>query len=518
MVSAGGFRLLPGRLDAAAQRALADAVTAGLAEAPPYRPVTPGGKPMSVEMSNFGPLGWVTDARGYRYADRHPVTGRAWPPIPEPLLALWRDLADPETPPDACLVNLYGPEARMGCTRTGTKPISAFRCFPSRSATRPSFGWAGPGAPTPLGRSAWPLATSASWPARLGWPITGSTASCLDRHGFCRRAGGSTLRFGGLDQGFDIRDPRGTPFVQTDTYEGSMVTLTRPEGAEPQDFHLSRRKLGLAVLAGYAVSAASAEAEPITTDAKGLVAGTVQIKAGDRDIPAYVARPEGRGAHPTVVVVSEIFGVHEYIRDTCRRLAKAGYAAIAPDFFVRAGDPSTLADFAAVRKIVAATSDQQVKGDLAATLAYLKGQAWSDKARLGVTGFCWGGAVTWLACERFPDFKAGVAWYGRLTPPKSGDFMGESDRQWPIQLVGDLKAPVLGLYAGKDQGIPVADVEAMRAALKAAGKSGSDIVVYPESQHGFHADYRASYDPAAAADGWARMLKHFNANGLTPKG
>jgi len=114
MVSAGGFRLLPGRLDAAAQRALADAVTAGLAEAPPYRPVTPGGKPMSVEMSNFGPLGWVTDARGYRYADRHPVTGRAWPPIPEPLLALWRDLADPETPPDACLVNLYGPEARMG--------------------------------------------------------------------------------------------------------------------------------------------------------------------------------------------------------------------------------------------------------------------------------------------------------------------------------------------------------------------------------------------------------------------
>jgi carboxymethylenebutenolidase len=296
-----------------------------------------------------------------------------------------------------------------------------------------------------------------------------------------------------------------------------MATLTRPEGTKSEDLNLSRRALGLAVFAGYAVSALSVEAAPITTDAEGLVTADVQVKAADREIPAFVARPAGEGAWPTIVLVSEIFGVHEYIRDMCRRLAKAGYAAIAPDFFVRAGDPSKVSDFAEVRKIVAATSDEQVDGDLKATLAYLHAQSWVDHGKLGVTGFCWGGAVTWLACARYPDFKAGVAWYGRLRQPNAGEFLSEPERRWPIELVGDLKAPVLGLYAGKDAGIPLEDVEAMKAALAAAGKTDSQIIVYPDAQHGFHADYRASYDAEAAADGWKRMLAHFAANGLTTR-
>ena len=156
-------------------------------------------------------------------------------------------------------------------------------------------------------------------------------------------------------------------------------------------------------------------------------------------------------------------------------------------------------------------------GDLAATVRFQKSQKYADKGHMAITGFCWGGAIAWLACERSKDFKAGAAWYGRLSPPKPGEFLGEADRQWPIQLVGDLKAPVLGLYAGKDTGIPVADVEAMRVALIAAKKKGSEIVVYPQSQHGFHADYRTSYDAQAAADGWSRMLAHFAANKAAPK-
>ncbi|HEX5380465.1 MAG TPA: dienelactone hydrolase family protein [Phenylobacterium sp.] len=296
-----------------------------------------------------------------------------------------------------------------------------------------------------------------------------------------------------------------------------MRTLTRPEGTKPEDLNLSRRALGLAAFGGYAVFSFSAAAEPIHTDEAGLVGETVQVDAGDRMVPAYVARPKARGRYPVVVVICEVFGIHEYIRDTCRRLAKLGYVAIAPDFFVRAGNPATIADFNQIRKIVATATDKQVMNDLAATIRFLKAQPYADKGHMAITGFCWGGAIAWLACERFKDFKAGAAWYGRLTPPKAGDFLGEADRQWPLQLVNGLNAPVLGLYAGKDQGIPAADIAAMRQALAAAGKKGSEIVLYPDSQHGFHADYRTSYDPKAAADGWARMLAHFAANGVKPR-
>lgn len=295
-----------------------------------------------------------------------------------------------------------------------------------------------------------------------------------------------------------------------------MRTLTRPEGTRPEDLQLSRRSLAGAMLAGYAAYALSAEAQPIHTDEAGLVADMVQYGAGDRVIPAYFARPAGPGKYPAVIVVCEVFGLHEYIRDVCRRLAKLGYAAIAPDFFVRQGDPSALTSFDDIRKIVSAASEEQVLGDVAATLAFLQALPEIDARRLAITGFCWGGAVVWLAVARFKAFKAGVAWYGRLAAPKPGDFLGEPGRTWPVQHVKALKTPVLGLYAGKDQGISASDIQDMRLALQMTRRK-AEIVVYPEAQHGFHADYRASYDKQAAEDGWARMLDHFRRNGVAPQ-
>jgi len=295
-----------------------------------------------------------------------------------------------------------------------------------------------------------------------------------------------------------------------------MVTLTRPEGSKAGDLDLSRRGVALALAGGYAVAAFSAEAAPVKTDEAGLVTATVQLPAKDRQIPAYLPRPAGGGKHPVVVVVSEIFGVHEYIRDICRRLAKLGYVAIAPDFFVRAGDPSKIEDFPEIMRIVATASQPQVLGDVAAATSWLKGQAFADTSKMAITGFCWGGTIVWLACAENLGFDAGAAWYGRLTasgPAPAND----PGRRQVVDIAKDLKAPVLGLYAEKDQGIPLTDVEAMRAALKAAGKTGSEIVVYPGAQHGFHADYRPSYNQAAAEDGWKRMLAHFAANGVAPR-
>jgi carboxymethylenebutenolidase len=265
---------------------------------------------------------------------------------------------------------------------------------------------------------------------------------------------------------------------------------------------------------GFAVAALSAEAAPITTDTAGLVAGEVRIPTRNSQMPAYFARPDRRGRNPVVVVVSEVFGVHEYIRDVCRRLAKSGYFAVAPDFFHRAGDPAPLTDFAEIRKLVATAGNEQVMGDIAAALAWVRAQPGADGRAVGITGFCWGGAVTWMAAARFRDFRAGVAWYGRLTRPAPTEFLGAEQRPWPIDVAAQLNAPVLGLYAGKDAGIPLESVERMRAALRAAGKRGSDIIVYPGAQHGFHADYRGVHDAVAAEDGWRRLLDHFRQNGL----
>jgi carboxymethylenebutenolidase len=295
-----------------------------------------------------------------------------------------------------------------------------------------------------------------------------------------------------------------------------MAVLTRPEGCEPQDFHLSRRGVASLFFAGFAVSAFSAQAAPIVTDAVGLITSDEMIPQVDAPLPAYVARPNAKGRFPVVIVVSEVFGIHEYIRDTCRRLAKLGYVAIAPAFFHRAGDPAPLKDFKAIQKIVETASYAQVQGDIAATLAWAKDQSFADR-RSGIIGFCWGGAAVWMALAQFKEFRVGVAWYGRLTRPVTGQFLGNEDRPWPLDVVADLKAPVLGLYAGKDKGIPLSDIDAMKAALKANRKRGSDIIVYPEAQHGFHADYRETYDAAAATDGWQRMLAHLASNGLKPK-
>jgi carboxymethylenebutenolidase len=296
-------------------------------------------------------------------------------------------------------------------------------------------------------------------------------------------------------------------------------TLTRPEGSEPADFNLSRRGLAGLLTAGYAAYAFSADAAPIVTDAEGLQIDQVLVPEASAQLPVYIARPAASGRYPAVLVVSEVFGIHEHIRDLCRRLAKLGYVAAAPAFFFRNDPDNRLArteDFALIQRIVGAARNEQVMGDVGATLGWLHDQPFVDKKRMAIPGFCWGGAVAWMACERFPQLKAGAAWYGRLSHPPANAFMGDDKRAWPLDQVAELKAPVLGLYGGKDQGIPLTDIEAMRAALKAAGKNDSQLVVYPEAQHGFNADYRSSYNEAAAKDGWARMLAHFAANGVAP--
>ena len=271
----------------------------------------------------------------------------------------------------------------------------------------------------------------------------------------------------------------------------------------------SRRAfMGTALAAtGFALAAGPATAQAIATDAGGLDAGPVLIPARDRELPAYAARSKGGKPAPIVLVVQEIFGVHEYIRDICRRLAKLGYVAVAPELYVRQGDPSQIADIPALMKtIVAKVPDEQVMADLDAAAAWAAKSAGGDADRLGVTGFCWGGRITWLYAAHNPRLKAGVAWYGRLV----GD-VSENNPRHPLDVAGQIKAPVLGLYGGADQGIPLDSVEKMRAALKG---SKSEIVVYDGAPHAFHADYRPSYREQPAKDGWNRMLAWFTANGV----
>ena len=266
------------------------------------------------------------------------------------------------------------------------------------------------------------------------------------------------------------------------------------------------------VLTGLAWAARAAGASPVSTPADGLEIANVSYPAPDGfDLPAYVARPAGDGPFPVVVVVSEIFGVHEYIRDVCRRLARAGYAAIAPAFFVRVEDPAG-AEMARVQQIVAAAGYEQVMGDVAATLDWASQQLWANADKVGITGWCWGGKVVWQAAARFAAIDAGVAWYGRLAPPATATpEQRAAGAPWPVDLAGDLKAPVLGLYGEADRGIPLDTVEAMRSALQRAGQTDSRIDVYPAAPHGFHADYRDSYRAADAADGWAKLLALFEA-------
>jgi carboxymethylenebutenolidase len=292
-----------------------------------------------------------------------------------------------------------------------------------------------------------------------------------------------------------------------------MLNLTHPEGSMAEDLRLTRRGVAAVFFSGYAVAALSAEAEPIHTDEGGLVVETATLPSQGFNLPAYVARPKDAGRFPAVIVASEIFGVHDYIKDTCRRLAKLGYVAIAPAFFVRVGDPAPLSDMNEIMKIVRQAPDPQVMGDVGAALEWLSSRPFVDPSRIAITGFCYGGGVTWLACERFQQIKAGVAWYGKMVrPPGTPD---DPNRLWPIEHVDQLRAPVLGLYGAKD-GL-AAGVPAMREALAKAGKTDSEIIVYPDAGHGFHADYRSSYVADDAANGWTRMLAFFAAHGAAPR-
>jgi carboxymethylenebutenolidase len=247
----------------------------------------------------------------------------------------------------------------------------------------------------------------------------------------------------------------------------------------------------------------------IKTDTAGLTAGEVKIPTRDGSIPAYRAMPAKGSNFPVVLVVSEIFGVHEYIADTCRRLAKAGHLAVAPELFVRLGDVRKLPDVQTILStVVAQTPDAQVLSDLDATATWAAANG-GNGAKLAITGFCWGGRIVWLYAAHNPKLKAGVAWYGRLT----GDKDALHPKQ-PIELVAELKAPVLGLYGGADQGIPVEVVEMFEDDLKAA-KSKSEIVVYPDAPHAFHADYRPSYRKQPAEDGWKRLQAWFKQHGVS---
>lgn len=261
--------------------------------------------------------------------------------------------------------------------------------------------------------------------------------------------------------------------------------------------------------AGFALSAQPVSAQTISTDTKGLEAGEVKVPVNDGEIPAYRALPETGGPFPVILVVQEIFGVHEHIKDICRRLAKLGYLAVAPELYARQGDVSKITNFQEIfSKVVSKVPDKQVMSDLDAAVAWAKATGKGDVAKLGITGFCWGGRIVWLYSAHNPNVKAGVAWYGRL--------VGEPDElhpKHPIDVISAIQSPILGLYGEADQGIPVASVEKMRAALKEAGKK-AEIVLYPDTPHAFFADYRPSYRKDTAEDGWKRMLEWFKKNGV----
>jgi carboxymethylenebutenolidase len=274
---------------------------------------------------------------------------------------------------------------------------------------------------------------------------------------------------------------------------------------------VSRRGFVVTSLAsGFALAVQPVCAQTmITTDTNGLTAGEVKIPVAGGEIPGYRAMPASGGPFPTVLVIQEIFGVHEHIKDMCRRFAKLGYFAVAPALYSREGDVSGMSDMQEIiSKVVSKVPEAQVASDLDAAVAWAKSTGKADTARLGVTGFCWGGRQVWLYAEHNPNVKAAVAWYGPLQRPKS-----ENTPTNPIDLVSQLKVPVLGLYGGADPGIPQAQVDQMKAALKAANNP-SEIIVYPDTPHGFNADYRPSYRPEQAKDGWAKLQAWFKQHGV----
>ena len=272
---------------------------------------------------------------------------------------------------------------------------------------------------------------------------------------------------------------------------------------------LTRRTMVMSTLSiGFAAAVQPISAQTVTTDTAGLEAGEVKIPTSDGEIPAYRAMPAAKGPHAVVLVVQEIFGVHEHIKDVCRRFAKQGYCAIAPELYARQGDPSKYPDYRDIMSnIVSKVPDAQVMSDLDAA-THWSGEHGGDTKRVGVTGFCWGGRIVWLYATHSSTLKAGVAWYGRLTGTTT-----ELQPTYPVDVADKLKAPVLGLYGGKDDGIPIGDVERMQALLRKAG-SESKIVVFPNAPHGFNADYRPSYRPEEAKDAWQQCLAWFKSHGV----
>ena len=272
----------------------------------------------------------------------------------------------------------------------------------------------------------------------------------------------------------------------------------------------TRREFVVTMLgAGFAAAVRPIAAETLVqTDDRGLIAGEVKIPVKDGQVPAYRAMPAKGTNFPVVLVVQEIFGVHEHIKDVCRRLAKLGYLAVAPELYARQGDTSKMSNVQEILEtVVSKVPDAQVMSDLDAAAAWAaknKGHA----SKLAITGFCWGGRIVWLYAAHNPKLKAGVAWYGRLT----GDKDSLHPKQ-PLEIAKSVKAPVLGLYGGADQGIPVEMVKSFENDLKIAGGK-SEIVIYPEAPHGFHADYRPSYRPVPAADGWKKLQAWFKQHGV----
>jgi carboxymethylenebutenolidase len=272
---------------------------------------------------------------------------------------------------------------------------------------------------------------------------------------------------------------------------------------------LARRGLMMSgLISGLTLATTRVEAQVIHTDTTGIEAGEVKIPAGDTELPGYFAKPAGAGPFPTVLVNEEIFGVHEYIKDVCRRLAKAGYAAVAPEIYARLGDLSKMTDVGQiVSQVVSKAPDATLLSDLDHAVAYAAAHGGSAD-RLGVTGFCRGGRNTWMYAAHNPKLKAAVAWYGPV-----GGTPSSIQPKTAVDVAGELKCPLLGLYGGKDTGIKVEDVQAAAAKARAAGKT-VEIVVYPDAPHGFHADYRPSYRKADAEDGWQRLLAWFKQHGV----
>ncbi len=303
----------------------------------------------------------------------------------------------------------------------------------------------------------------------------------------------------------------------------TQLNLTRPEGSEPEDFHLSRRGvagLGISGLFffGYAAAVSPVNAEAITTPDTGLFTKNLTIPPltaeGGYQIPAFVAMPATPGKHKVIIVVNEVFGLHDWIRDICRRFAQQGYCALAIDFFARKGNAPATTDMKALMALVSQATYPQVMDDLKAQINWLKsepnigqpgGAAFADTDHIGITGFCWGGTPVWMAAATLPEIKAGVAFYGRLEKPDNAT----ETRPWPSDIAATLTKPVLGFYADGDKGITLDSVARMNDALKASGKTPSHLVVVPNAQHGFMADYRPSYSADGAKMAWSQTLDWF---------